>query len=266
MIRLKNTAPNAPIVFLGLFSWLATIPLAMPVWANEQTRTAQDFDQSTLTREGEPDRPAIEPAAEQVETVLTGEAAQTNETVSTGETTQLIEAVQASHDPLPIDPPLTGSVTELEPTSHALDQLTSVSQLSDVQPTDWAYQALQSLVERYGCIVGYPDSTYRGERALTRFEFAAGMNACLDRINELLVASTADLVTQEDLATVQRLQEEFATELAQLRGRVDGLEARVSELESNQFSTTVKLSGSTVKQWIVLPVGFGSIGKAGLGE
>ncbi|HEY9895853.1 MAG TPA: iron uptake porin, partial [Candidatus Sericytochromatia bacterium] len=67
-------------------------------------------------------------------------------------------------------------------------QVTSVSQLSDVQPTDWAFQALQSLVERYGCIVGYPDRTYRGNRALTRYEFAAGLNACMDRINELIAA------------------------------------------------------------------------------
>lgn len=37
----------------------------------------------------------------------------------------------------------------------ALDQVTSVSQLSDVKATDWAFQALQSLVERYGCIAGY---------------------------------------------------------------------------------------------------------------
>ncbi|MGL6284540.1 MAG: hypothetical protein ACRC2J_19215, partial [Microcoleaceae cyanobacterium] len=43
---------------------------------------------------------------------------------------------------------------------NILDQVTSVSQLSDVQPTDWAFQALQSLVERYGCIAGYPDGTY----------------------------------------------------------------------------------------------------------
>jgi len=50
-----------------------------------------------------------------------------------------------------------------------LEQVTSVSQLSDVQPTDWAFQALQSLVERYGCIAGYPDGTYRGNRALTRY-------------------------------------------------------------------------------------------------
>ncbi|NJO80464.1 MAG: iron uptake porin [Cyanobacteria bacterium RM1_2_2] len=130
--------------------------------------------------------------------------------------------------------------------SDPMAQVTSITQFSDVQPTDWAYQALQSLVERYGCIVGYPDGTYRGQRALTRFEFAAGMNACLDRISELLAASTADLATREDLATLQRLQEEFATELAVLRGRVDGLEARTSELEANQFSTTTKLSGEII--------------------
>ncbi len=68
--------------------------------------------------------------------------------------------------------------------SNALAQVTSVSQLSDVQPTDWAFQALQSLVERYGCIAGYPNGTFRGNRALTRYEFAAGLNACLDRVNE----------------------------------------------------------------------------------
>jgi len=125
-------------------------------------------------------------------------------------------------------------------------QVTSVSQLSDVQPTDWAFQALQSLVERYGCIAGYPDGTYRGNRAMTRYEFAAGLNACLDRVNELIAAGTADLATREDLATLQRLQEEFAAELATLRGRVDSLEARTAELEANQFSTTTKLNGEAI--------------------
>jgi len=50
--------------------------------------------------------------------------------------------------------------------SVSLGQITSVSQLSDVQPTDWAFQALQSLVERYGCIAGYPDGAYHGNRSL----------------------------------------------------------------------------------------------------
>ncbi len=129
---------------------------------------------------------------------------------------------------------------------QSMGQVTSVSQLRDVQPTDWAFQALQSLVERYGCIAGYPDGTYRGNRAMTRYEFAAGLNACLDRVNELIASATADLVTAEDLAVLQRLQEEFQSELATLRGRVDALEARTAELEANQFSTTTKLQGQVI--------------------
>ncbi len=152
-------------------------------------------------------------------------------------------ASSAAATEIPSDPaPDVADLSKDEP----LAQVTSVSQLSDVRPTDWAFQALQSLVERYGCIAGYPDRTYRGNRALTRYEFAAGLNACLDRVNELIAASTADLVKKADLATLQKLQEQFAAELATLRGRVDALEARTSTIEKQQFSTTTKLSGEAV--------------------
>ena len=110
------------------------------------------------------------------------------------------------------------------------EQVTSITQFSDVVPTDWAYQALSNLIERYGCVAGYPNGTYRGNRAMTRFEAAALLNACLDRVTE---------VTDE----LKRLMKEFEKELAILKGRVDGLEARVGELEATQFSTTTKLSG-----------------------
>ena len=125
-------------------------------------------------------------------------------------------------------------------------QVTSVSQLKDVQPTDWAFQALQSLVERYGALAGYPDRTFRGNRAMTRYEFAAALNAALDRINELISTGKDNLVSREDLATLQRLQQEFTIELATLRGRVDALEARTAELEATQFSTTTKLTGQAI--------------------
>ncbi|MEH2462128.1 iron uptake porin [Nostoc sp.] len=135
--------------------------------------------------------------------------------------------------------------TNIRP-DQTIGQVTSVSQFSDVQPTDWAFQALQSLVERYGCIAGYPNSTYRGNRALTRYEFAAGLNACLDRVNELIATATGDLVKKEDLATLQKLQEDFSAELATLRGRVDSVETHTAELEAHQFSTTTKLNGEVV--------------------
>merc|ERR1711916_328621 len=66
-----------------------------------------------------------------------------------------------------------------------LEQVTNITQFSDVYPTDWAYQALANLIERYGCVAGYPNGTFRGNRAMTRYEAAALLNACLDRITEI---------------------------------------------------------------------------------
>lgn len=135
-----------------------------------------------------------------------------------------------------------------------MERVTSVSQLSDVQPTDWAFAALQSLVERYGVIAGYPDGTFKGNRAITRYEFAAGLNAALDKINELIAGGTADKVKKEDLETLQKLQQEFADELATLRNRIDTLEARNATIEAQQFSTTVTLGGQAI---FGLATGFG---------
>ncbi|MGK7893833.1 MAG: iron uptake porin [Xenococcus sp. (in: cyanobacteria)] len=128
--------------------------------------------------------------------------------------------------------------------TEEFNQVTNVNQLRDVSPADWAYEALRSLVDRYGCIVGYPDQTYRGGKALSRYEFAAGLNACLNQIERLIASSEA--VLREDIETINRLLQEFEAELAALSGRVDGLEGRVAFLEDHQFSTTTKLVGEVV--------------------
>ena len=127
-----------------------------------------------------------------------------------------------------------------------ISQMTSVSQLSDVQPGDWAFQAIQSLIERYGCVGGYPDGRFRGNRTLTRFEFAAALNACLDRVNELISSATADQVTKQDIANIERLQKQFGPELETFKRRVGTLEAKTTRLEATQFSTTTKLQGQVV--------------------
>ncbi|MEM6448801.1 MAG: iron uptake porin [Cyanobacteria bacterium P01_D01_bin.105] len=132
-----------------------------------------------------------------------------------------------------------------------LAQVTSVSELDDVQPSDWAFTALQRLVEEYGCLEGYPDRSYRGNRALTRYEFAAGLNACLDVVIQLIGEGS-------DLDAIRRLQDEFAAELATIRGRVDTLETDVAELEANQFSTTTKLRGQ-VDAHLVVPFSDASV-------
>lgn len=139
--------------------------------------------------------------------------------------------------------PPTDSLELNDSEDEAIEQVTSVSQLLDVQPTDWAFQALQSLVERYGCLEGYPNRTYRGNRAITRYEFAAGLNACLERINQIIQSGISPGVTQEDLAKLQQLQSTFATELANLPQRIGNLEASVTRIEAQQFSTTTILNG-----------------------
>jgi len=124
------------------------------------------------------------------------------------------------------------------------DQVTSITQFSDVRPTDWAYQALSNLIERYGCVAGYPNGTYKGGQAMTRYEAAALLNACLDRVSE---------VTDE----IKRLLGEFQQELNVIRGRVDKLESKVGKLEAQQFSTTTKLQGDTY--WSIGAAGFGGV-------
>ena len=75
----------------------------------------------------------------------------------------------------------------------AMAQVTSVSQLKDVQPTEWSYQAISNLISRYGCVAGYPDGTFKPGEAASRAELAALVNACIDRISEFQNAQDAQL-------------------------------------------------------------------------
>ena len=103
----------------------------------------------------------------------------------------------------------------------AMAQVTSVSQLSDVQPTQWSYQAITNLVERYGCVAGYPNGTFRPGQPATRAELAALTNACLDSVTEFYTAA--------DAALAAALRAEFAKELAATNTRVSALELAAAQ-------------------------------------
>ena len=122
------------------------------------------------------------------------------------------------------------NVAEIDGYGRTSDPVRTVGQFADVRPSDWAYQALGNLIERFGCLAGYPNGSLAAGRPISRFEAAALLHACLDRISEPSDA-------------LKRLRQAFAAELAVLRGRVDGLEASVGVLEANRFSTTTTLSG-----------------------
>ena len=128
--------------------------------------------------------------------------------------------------------------------SSSLAQVNSVFRLRDVAPSDWAFDALRNLVEKYNCLVGYPDGTFRGGRPLSRYEFAAGLNSCMQAIERIVGTGTS--VDAADAAQLSALVQEFEAELSTLGARVDDLEGRTEFLEDNQFSTTTKLKGEVL--------------------
>ncbi len=130
-----------------------------------------------------------------------------------------------------------------ENTENSLDQVNSVDEFSDVKPTDWAYESLKSLIERYNCVNSSANGKFDGDRSLTRYEFANDLNTCLDTITKLIAASTSNFIKKEDLASLQRMKQDFSPELADIQARIGKAEDRVTKLEGSQFSTTTKLSG-----------------------
>ena len=97
----------------------------------------------------------------------------------------------------------------------------------NVQPGDWAHQSIKDLVISRGCDINV------GDKALTRFEAATIVNSCLGNVAEV--------------TNVERsLIDEFSSELALLRGRIDGIEARMNEFEAGAFSSTTTLDGKAV--------------------
>lgn len=111
--------------------------------------------------------------------------------------------------------------------------------LSDVQPTSWAYAAIQSLNDRYGCIAGYPNGTFQPTKATTRAEAAALVNACIDRISEYQNAADAQL----------------AAALKAQAAQWSGVNARVAKLE---LADAQKKAG--VGNYLGLGVALNSVG------
>ena len=116
-------------------------------------------------------------------------------------------------------PVLTTEVRAPEVVAPQLSDVLPAGEFSDVSPTHWAYSAVNSLAENYGCLAGYPDGTFRGEQFVTRYEFAAAMDVCLGNVLQLTESeSHSDLDTLlEDLADLE-------SELGTLSDDIDAIE------------------------------------------
>lgn len=119
---------------------------------------------------------------------------------------------------------------------NSIESIPSVSKLKNIQTTDWEYKALQSLDQRYDC--NHQWQQKNNNRLITRFEFAVGLNSCLQQIE--------NITSQQDLILLQRLRRDFTSELTRLSNKVEQLETKVTQIESQQFSTTTKFNGQVL--------------------
>lgn len=103
------------------------------------------------------------------------------------------------------------------------------SAYEDVPRDHWAYNALDYLTDR-GVLEGYPDGFFKGDRTLTRYEFAQAIARLLDSIGTpgkediQIMAETLRAEFSDQLAEIQRGVNELGT-------HVNGLDARIGDLE-----------------------------------
>lgn len=124
-------------------------------------------------------------------------------------------------------------------------------EMRDLSSNHWAYKAIEALTEKYGVMAGFPDKTFRGSKNLTRYEMAAALYKVMTKVEELIATANRgdtpvtsvnpNTVTKEDLETINLLQKEFRDEIAQLRGKVASLEAKVDKFNKVKIGGSVEL-------------------------
>ena len=125
----------------------------------------------------------------------------------------------------------------------------AVNELSDVKGNEWAYTAVQDLVEKYDVLEGYPDGTYKGQKPSTRFELAAAVYDLATYFSDEIA------LDREDLSKLAKLLDEFSNEIKTIQGRVDKLETKVTELDTRTGtleSKTATLEGEVAEHKVLL--------------
>ncbi|MEX2542480.1 MAG: S-layer homology domain-containing protein [Trueperaceae bacterium] len=93
--------------------------------------------------------------------------------------------------------------------------------LSDVPGDHWAADAVQRIVD-LGIITGFPDGTFRGNEAFTRYQAALVVDRLLDVLSEDEAAALA--LSEDDLVALQNAVDELDARFADLGRRVSTLE------------------------------------------
>lgn len=116
---------------------------------------------------------------------------------------------------------------------------------ADVPTDHWAFDAIAELAAK-GLVEGYPDGTFKGDRAMTRYEMAMVVARILARVEAIKIPPPPPPVkipppevTRADFQTLQRLINEFRAELAALGVRVTAVEEELAALRARLDNTFI---------------------------
>ncbi|MEM9923624.1 MAG: iron uptake porin, partial [Cyanobacteria bacterium P01_D01_bin.50] len=127
-----------------------------------------------------------------------------------------------------------------------IGNIPSVSELSNVEVSDWKFQILEYFIKRYNIDTRYPPEFFQRQGIIKRYEFAFLLNSVIQHLDELKKNQKANFTTREELEALRRLQREFASELDIVNQKIL-MSAR--EIEKNSFppfSTTTTFSGEVI--------------------
>lgn len=133
--------------------------------------------------------------------------------------------------------------------ASATKGMLKAAQMVDLAPNHWAYEAIQSLIEKYRLMGGYPDKTFRGAKPVSRYELAAVLSTLMSRLESMETRGLP--ATPSDAKLVDRLKDEFKVELRDLHTRLVQLEDNSKVVESALKDLKNKSGGGDkVKGWI----------------
>jgi S-layer homology domain len=112
---------------------------------------------------------------------------------------------------------------------------------ADTSTNHWAYDALAELAAK-GLIEGYPDGTFKGDRAMTRYEMAMVVARLLARIESIQIPTPPPPeVTRADIDMILRLVNEFRAELAAKNVRLTAVEEELNAIKARL--SNVRITG-----------------------
>ncbi|HZJ09249.1 MAG TPA: S-layer homology domain-containing protein, partial [Trueperaceae bacterium] len=112
------------------------------------------------------------------------------------------------------------------------------SSFPDIPANHWAGDAVDRIAD-LGIVIGFPDGTFRGNEAFTRYQAALVVSRMLDVLNANMDAALA--LTQADIESLRNAVQEIGSDVAAQGVRLSAAESAIAGLSDDVSGNTARL-------------------------